>query len=73
MPNRFYELADYNGERNRGIAHIPETDAKMAALQADFNGWKRQCIEAEAVAEGMIVVELPDGNLLSCKPGRQPA
>ena len=41
MPEKFWELADYNAERGRGIAHTPEWDERMAALQAEFDQWRR--------------------------------
>lgn len=41
MPARFNVLATYNGERSRGVAHTPEWDAQMAALQQEFHDWER--------------------------------
>ena len=41
IPEKFWELADYNAERARGIAHTPEWDERMAALQAEFDEWQR--------------------------------
>jgi hypothetical protein len=37
MPQKFEALAAYNAERARGIAHTAEWDAKMAALQAEYD------------------------------------
>ena len=34
---RFTELATYNSEVARGIAHTPEWVAKMAAVQVEFD------------------------------------
>jgi len=42
MPEKFEALAVYNSERERGIAHTPEWDAKMAGLQREFGDWNRQ-------------------------------
>jgi hypothetical protein len=39
MPEDFEPLAVYNAERGRGIAHTPEYDAEMAALQERYNKW----------------------------------
>ncbi len=36
---RFDPLATYNAERSRGIVHTPQWQAKMAALQAEFDAW----------------------------------
>ena len=55
MPSRFNELADYNGEVRRGIAHRPEHVARMAELQRDFNEWNRRRL----IDEGFR--ELPNG------------
>lgn len=41
MPFKFEALAMYNAERARGIVHTAEWDAKMAALQQEFNDWER--------------------------------
>lgn len=42
MPDRFYKLSQYNGERARGIQHDPAWVEEMRALQADFDEWVRQ-------------------------------
>jgi hypothetical protein len=39
MPGPFEALAQYNSERARGLVHTPEWDARMAALQAEFDEW----------------------------------
>jgi hypothetical protein len=39
MPDRFYRLAQYNGERARGIQHDPAWAEQMRILQADFDEW----------------------------------
>jgi hypothetical protein len=39
---RFQILGRYNAEKARGIAHIPEWDARMAKIQQEFNEWKRR-------------------------------
>ena len=40
MPDRFIPLAAYNAEVWRGIVHTPECDARMAALQREFDQWQ---------------------------------
>ena len=40
MPDRFIPLAGYNAEVWRGIGHTPEFDARMAALQREFDQWQ---------------------------------
>ena len=57
VPGRFDELATYNGERSRGVVHTVEKDARMRALQADFDAWRDRQIAgdqaiADAIAEG---------------------
>lgn len=42
MPPRFEELAIFNAEVWRGIAHTPEKQARMRELQEDFNQWQRE-------------------------------
>ena len=37
MPQKFEVLAVYNAEVARGIVHTPEWDARMAALQAEYD------------------------------------
>ena len=41
MPDRFHELAVYNSERDRGIMHTPEKQAKMRLMQLEFDLWSR--------------------------------
>lgn len=36
-PEELETLGRYNAERQRGIAHTPEWDERMSALQARFN------------------------------------
>jgi hypothetical protein len=55
MPSRFNELAEYNGECHRGIAHIAEHATRMAQLQREFDAWNRRRL----IAEGWK--ELPSG------------
>lgn len=40
MPDRFHDLARYNGERYRGIEHGDEWKVKMAELQSEYERWK---------------------------------
>jgi hypothetical protein len=42
MPTYYEELARYNAERDRGLVHTPEWDAKMAELQRDFDDWAQR-------------------------------
>lgn len=54
IPDRFHELATYNGERTRGVVHTVEKDARMRALQADFDAWRdRQIARDQAIADGI--------------------
>ena len=54
VPGRFPELATYNGERSRGVVHTVETDARMRALQADFDARRdRQIARDQAIADGI--------------------
>lgn len=39
MPWHFERLAGYNSEVDRGIVHTQEYDARMAALQKEFEAW----------------------------------
>jgi hypothetical protein len=39
MPGPFNALAQYNSERARGLVHTAAYDARMAALQAEFDRW----------------------------------
>jgi hypothetical protein len=39
MPDRYEALARYNAERDRGLMHTPQWDAKMAELQSEFEQW----------------------------------
>jgi hypothetical protein len=39
MPDRYEALARYNAERDRGLMHTPQWDARMAELQSDFEQW----------------------------------
>lgn len=42
MPDIFHDLATYHCEVDRGIMHTPEWQARMAALQEQFNEWDRR-------------------------------
>lgn len=46
MPGKFDVLARYNSERAHGIAHTPEWDERMAALQTEYREWRAQVREA---------------------------
>jgi hypothetical protein len=54
VPGRFHDLDTYNGERARGVVHTVEIDARMRALQADFDAWRdRQIARDQAIADGI--------------------
>lgn len=53
MPERFNELADYNGRRSHGLVHDPATVQRMAVLQAQFDQWRREA----NVREGIVTIE----------------
>lgn len=42
MPKMFDELANYNSQVAKGILHREEYRARMAALQVQFDEWKRE-------------------------------
>lgn len=45
-PDKFEQLAVYNAECARGIVHTPDWDARMAALQKE---WDRREMAGEAL------------------------
>lgn len=49
MPPKFEKLAWYNAEVSRGVTHTPEHAARMTALQAEYDEWRRRCSETIVV------------------------
>lgn len=49
----FQQLADYNGEKARGIVHAPEFVKRMAALQERWNAGQRE----EFARRGITVID----------------
>jgi hypothetical protein len=42
MPAKFEELARYNAQRMDGLVHTTEHKLRMAALQDEFNEWRKK-------------------------------
>lgn len=64
MPFEFNDLAIYNGEKGRGIVHIPQYAARMVQLQERFDAWQYEQLCAEAEATGQKLVTLGAGYML---------
>lgn len=49
MPRQFGELADYNSRVSKGVRHTAEYDARMAALQGEFDAWRAEANRREGI------------------------
>jgi hypothetical protein len=55
-PLDFEMLAAYDAERERGIVHTPEWDARMAALRLEFDAHVEAVLERARQPDGRIIL-----------------